>query len=137
MNFNDVDKYYNNKMNEITKQIDIHKELYYVFSETNNTVEIYVDENKKIKAEFAIIGMYNIPMSIWYWGWNIAFINKNLIKPLSNVKNFITVLNKDYDKFNPKEAEVLHYILSNGNYYISNKNLEKVIKIALYLTKGL
>lgn len=129
---------YNNSKEHIEKKIDINKDYEYAFSD-ENIVEMYLDGKLKMKAEYNIIGLYNIPLSIWYWGWNIAFINKNLINATIKIKEFLNVINdnKEYSKFNKTEIEELHYVLSNDNFYISSTNIDKIIKLALYLTKGI
>ena len=126
---------YNLLKENISKKIDITKNYDYVFE--NNIVELYLDDKLKLKAEYNIIGMYNIPMSVWYWGWNIAFVNKKLLESIKPIKAFETILNKDYAKFDKIEAEELHYLVSNDNFYVSGKNVDKIIKLALYLTKAI
>jgi len=124
---------YNSLKENISKKIDITKNYDYAFND--NIVELYLDDKLKLKAEYNVLGMYNIPMSIWYWGWNIAFVNKKLIESIKAVKEFENNLNKNYAKFDKVEAEELHYLVSNDNFYISGKNVDKVIKLALNLTK--
>jgi hypothetical protein len=135
---NKANEYYDTQLSKISKYIDTESNLDYAFSENEDKiVEIYVDGKLKLKAEYGVIGVYNIPMSIWYWGWNIAFINKNLIELLDIIRKFSGDLLDDPKKFQNKEAEELHYLVSNGNFYISSKNIEKIIKLSLYLTKSL
>ena len=130
---------YNNLKETIEKKIDIDKDYEYVFTD-ENIVEMYLDGKLKLKAEYNIIGLYNIPLSVWYWGWNIAFVNKNLTVTINKIKEFLNIITKDtssYSKFNKIEIEELHYVLSNDNFYISSSNIDKIIKLALYLTKGI
>lgn len=138
--FTDINNHYNILKNNISKSIDISKDFDYVFSNDNNIdiVEIYFDGKIKIKAEYNFIGMFNIPFSIWYWSWNIAFINKNLIKEMLPVKNFSKsmILEKNYYKYNKKNTDELYYITSNDNFYISHKNIDKILKLVLFLTKS-
>lgn len=102
----------------------------------DNVIEILFKDKLVLKGEYCVLGLYNIQLSLWYWSWNIAFINKKLTKkPISNIKNYIDVINKNYDKFNVVDVEMLHYLLSNDNFYISNDNINKLIKLGLYLTK--
>jgi len=131
--------YYNKINNEISQKIDLKKNYSYNFVDENdmNIVEIYMDKKLKLRAEYNIVGLYNIPLSIWYWSWNIAFLNKKLFKELDKIKTFTKSLNDNFDKFDSKEAEELHYLLNNDNYYISSGNIERIIKIILYITKGL
>jgi len=137
-NFNEqITKFYSNAKSNIINKIDISKDYEFVFLEENNMniVEFYLNKKLKLRAEYNILGLYNMPLSIWYWSWNIAFINKNLI--VNSLKDFVNVLDKNYSKFDPKEAEELYYLFSNDNFYISAKNIDKLIKVSLFLTQGL
>lgn len=129
---------YYNKL-EMGNVVDLKQNYNFNFVEENNKniVEIYIGKKLKLKAEYNIAGLYNIPLSVWYWSWDIAFINKNLFKELNKVKEFTEKLNIDFDQYDPKEAEEMHYLLTNGNYYISSSNIDKLIKLILYITKGL
>lgn len=131
--------YYNNINKEMSQKIDLKQNYNFNFIEENNKniVEIYADKKLKLKAEYNIVGLYNIPLSIWYWSWNIAFLNKDLFTELGKIKMFSKSLDDKFDQFDTKEAEELHYLLANDNYYISSGNIEKLIKIVLYITKGL
>lgn len=134
--YNICNNNYNVLLDNITKKIDITKDYDYVFVD-DNIVEMYLDDKLKFKAEYGILGMYNIPVSVWYWSWNIAFINKKLTKNTDEIKEFAVTLNKDYAKFDKTEVEKLHYLVSNDNFYISGKNVDKLIKLSLYLTKAI
>jgi len=142
-NLNDINdkiiEYFNSMQKEISNKMDIMKDYDYEFYEENNNhiVNIFLKGKLKLKAEYNIIGLYNIPMSVWYWGWNIAFINKNLIKDLDKVKDFINIINNEYKNFDKLLAEELFYILTNGNFYISYDKINIIIKLTLYLTKTL
>ena len=134
-----VNKYYNTSKSNIIKKMDIGRDYEFNFVEENNMniVELYLDKKLKLRAEYSIIGLYNIPVSIWYWSWNIAFINKETIKDVHDkLKKFVNILNKNYKEFDMKEAEELHYLFSNDNFYISANNIDKLIKIVLYLMNG-
>jgi hypothetical protein len=133
-----VNNYYNTTKTNIIKKMDIGKNYDFNFVEENNMniVELYLDKKLKVRAEYNIIGLYNVPLSVWYWSWNIAFINKNVIKDVNKLKNFANTLNTNYDKFDMKEAEELYYLFSNDNFYISGSNIDKLIKIVLYLMNG-
>lgn len=140
--FDNINSYYNSTNDDMQKKVHNlnNKNNYeYVFSKNDDmqTVEIYLDNKFVLKAEYVILGLYNIQLSMWYWSWNIAFINKKLTElPINKIKSFINVLNDNYDKFNKVDAEMLHYLISNDNFYISNNNIDKIIKLGLYLTKS-
>ena len=132
-----INNYFNDQKGQISKKLDINKDYEFIFGDNDNVVEIYLNGKLKLKAEYNTIGLYNIPLSVWYWAWNISFINKNLIKDVLKIKDYVNVIDKDYNKFNNLEAEELHYVLSNDNFYVSGDNIDKIIKLALFLTKGI
>ena len=139
--FDTINSYYNSVNTDIQKKItslNNKKNYEYVFSKKSDIpiVEVYLDNKFILKGEYCILGLYNIQLSVWYWSWNIAFINKKLIElPTKKIKNFIGEINDNYKKFNNEEAELMYYLLSNDNFYISSKHIEKIVKLSLYLTK--
>jgi hypothetical protein len=135
---NDINKHYSVLKEKISKKIELDNDFEYIFTEQNNyhTVEIVLEGQVKIKGEYNIVGMYNIPLSVWYWGWNIAFINKKLIEKLDNIKNFLDSLEENFKDLNGKEAEEIHYLLSNDNFYTTSENIDKLIKLVLYITNA-
>lgn len=137
--YNQAVEYYNKISVDISKKIQLDQNYTFNFVEENNMhiVEIFIDDKLKIKAEYNIVGLYNIPLSMWYWSWNIAFLNKKLYKELDKIRNFAKTLNNNFDQYDSKEAEELHYLLANDNYYISSGNIDRLIKVILYITKGL
>jgi hypothetical protein len=141
--FDTINSYYNSVNTDIQKKItnlNNKKNYEYIFSKKSDThtVEVYLDNKLILKGEYCILGLYNIQLSVWYWSWNIAFINKKLIElPINKIKNFIGEINDNYKKFNNEEAELMHYLLSNDNFYISSKHIEKLVKLSLYLTKSI
>lgn len=130
-----VNTHYIKLKKDIEKKIELDKPYEYVFDK--NYVELYLDGKFCMKCEYGIMGMYNIGNSIWYWGWGISFIDFSLVKFLDNVTNFEKILDKEYSKFDRVEAEELHYVITNSSFYISNNNIDKIIRLCLYLTKGL
>ena len=141
--FNTTNSYYNSINNDMQNKVtnlNNKKNYEYIFSKNNNvhTVEVYLDNKFILKGEYCILGLYNIQLSVWYWSWNMIFVNKKLIElPINKIKNFIEEINDNYKKFDNKEVELLHYLLTNNNFYISLSNIEKIIKLSLYLTKSI
>ena len=135
----EVDNYYENALQIMKKKIDLSVNYDFKFSEENDSyiVELYKKDKLKLRAEYSVVGVYNIPLSVWYWAWNIAFINKSLIINQDNIKVFLNRLEQEYSSFDPVEAEDYYYLLNNPNFYISDENINKIIKLVLYLTKGL
>ncbi len=141
--FDKINSYYisiNDDIQNKVKGLNNKNNYEYVFTKNDDTqlIEVYLDDKFVLKAEYAILGLYNIQLSMWYWSWNIAFINKKLIElPTKKIKNFIDIINDNYDKFDKVDVETLHYLISNDNFYISNNNIDKIIKLSLYLTNGI
>ena len=138
-----VDNYFKNIKDDIQKKLDITKEYQYNFVEENglNIIEISIDNKIKLRAEYNIIGLYNIPLSIWYWGYSLEFVNRKLLDKLQIIKEFSKKLEindkNNNGEFKPVELEELYFITSNNNFYCSSQNIDKIIKIVLYLTKGI
>jgi hypothetical protein len=112
----------------------------FTFSKNNSDqiVEVYLDNKLIMKGEYCTLGLYNIQLSVWYWSWNLVFLNKKLTElPIKKIKNFINEINDNYKKFDSEEAELMHYLLSNDNFFISFNHIEKLIKLSLYLTKSI
>lgn len=135
-----VEKYYHENNDNMGAKIDglDNKNNYKYHFQKNNLVEVYLGDKLVMKGEYCTLGLYSIQLSVWYWSWAIAFINKQLIElPLEKVKKFVDVIDNKYEEFNKKEVEMLHYLVSNNNFYISNDKIDKIIKLGLYLTKSI
>ena len=89
---NEIMSSFDLKHKNINKYGIYHNNKYkYKFSYDKNKdvhiLEIYDEKlNKKIKAEYDTIGIYNIIRKVWYWAWNIDMIDLNLSKKSKNVK---------------------------------------------------
>jgi len=131
-----VDAFYNKlklKFDKFLDTTDTTLEYKYVFSKHSPNVSIYLGDKLKLKAEYSIIGTYNIGTSIWYWAWNMAFINHSLTTDVIKLKTY----NIQDLKLQSKEHEKVDYLLTNGYFYISSKNIAKLIKIVTYILKPL
>ena len=86
--FKNMNSHYDNLKKKISKKINIDEKLDFIFNEDSNlyTVDIMINNKLIMKAEYSIIGMYNLPLSIWYWGWAIDFVNHKLTQNLKPVK---------------------------------------------------
>lgn len=137
-----INEYFIKRKNEINKIFDPDKNYNYkMYSGDTHIIEIY-DNNKMIlKAEYDLIGIYNIFNSIWYWAWNIQFVDRSLAKNSEKVKKFAKELNDKYDDYlknnKMKVLDNYYYICKNGNFYTSSDNILKMIKLMMYLTDGL
>jgi len=134
-----VNDYYNKHKDDIAKKIQLSDKYEFVFAVNNDVdiVEVYLDGKVKMRAEYNIIGMYNIALSVWYWGWNIAFVNKKLIENIVPIKEFVGTLTKQYMSFGKGEADELHYILTNDNFYVSGEHIDKMMRFVLYQANGI
>lgn len=140
--FDAIDSYYseiNDDMQQKFSELNNKNNYEYVFSKNDDVhiVEVYLKSKFVLKAEYCILGLYNLQSSVWYWSWNEAFVNKQLVElPIDKIKNFVDVIDRDYEEFDKVDVEMLHYLISNGNFYLSSGNIGKIIKLSLYLTKS-
>lgn len=138
--YDKVEKYYQKSMKRVEKNLDPQKNYnykFYVDHHNKNIVEIFEGEKFVLKAEYDLAGIYNFYNSVWYWGWNIDVVNRTLVDRSKVIKEFSNYLKKNYEKFDGVEAEELYFRTSNGNFFTSKKNIAKIVKLALYLTKSL
>jgi len=141
MMFSKINNYYQQQKEYMKKIINIKKihRFKLMKDEYNNNyiIEIYYKDKLKLRAKYNVIGMYNIINSVWYWSWNISNIDKQLITNSLKIKEFSEELNNNYSKYNKTEIDELYYLTSNGNFYIDGDNIKKLIKIALFINKGI
>jgi hypothetical protein len=131
-----INNNYNKLKKDISQKIKLDKKYDFIFDEDNNKniVELKLDNKVKLKGEYNIVGLYNSTLSIWYWGWNIAFINKSKLIDKEKIKEFKKLIEDNY--FNDINIEELYYLVSNDNFYISEINMNNLIKLILYLIDG-
>lgn len=130
--YSKMEDYYKSQKELIKKKYDTEKNYTYQINE--NIIELHDKDKLVLRAEYQLIGIYNIISSIWVWGWNIQFVNKNLISLSEKIKEFPEKLMKE--KNNSREIDDLYYITSNGNFYTSPNNVEKIAKFALHYLEG-
>ena len=129
------------KQKKISKIFDINKKYKYKFKfDRNNNkhiIEVFDTKGKLLlRSNYENIGIYNNLLSNWYWGWNISMIDKNLIKNNKKLKDEADKIKNNYEDYNSKEADILHYYLDNGNFMIQPSNIPYIIKIAMYYLKS-
>lgn len=130
--YSKIDKYYNSQKELMNKKFDTDKN--YTYQVNNNIIELFDNDKLIIKGEYQIVGIYNLISSIWVWGWNIQIVNRKLVSSSEKIKEFSEELMKE--KKNSQEIDELYYITSNGNFYTSPNNIEKITKVALYYLEG-
>ena len=132
---NKVQNYYEKQQREYSKKFDLSKSYAsktYVDNNGNHIIELIHDNKVKLKAEYELIGMYNITNSMWYWGWAIDLADKNLIKTSRKMRDFPDFIKRNMDKFSPKESEDLFFKTDMANYYTDTNEIDKLIKVVLY-----
>ncbi|AYV82021.1 MAG: hypothetical protein Homavirus2_25 [Homavirus sp.] len=135
-----IDKYFNEKKKEISERFDPDKNYSYKLQKDDNGafyIELYDDNKLILKAEYDLMGMYNMFNSVWYWAHNIQFIDRNMAKKSQEIKGFAKELKENYDNYDSVELEAYYYMCKNGNFYASSNNVLKMVKLMLYVTNGL
>jgi hypothetical protein len=66
----------------------------------------------------------------------LQFINQKLAIKSLETKEFANELKENYKKYNQVENDAYYYICNNGNFYTSSTNVMKMVKLMLYITKG-
>ena len=137
-----INKYFEKKKNKIKKYNINEKENYkfkfeYDKNKNSHLVEIYDKKlNLKIKAEYDTVGIYNIMRKVWYWAWNISMIDLNLSKNSLKIKELKNDILKNYNKYDSKELDILHYYVDNDNFMTNYNKTDLLSKIALYYLQG-
>jgi len=132
---NNVDAYYNKMKNSIADKIDIDKDYNYQID--HNIINVMHDNKIVLKAKFTFLGSYNIINSIWYWGWNMDIVNKELTKKLDVLKDFVDEIKNNKYKFNTLQQQNLFFRFNSGYFYTNIKNINNLSKLVLYLCKSI
>jgi len=102
--------------------------------ENEHIVDVYKNDKLLLRASYEILGCYNIICSMWIWGWSLSYVEKNLVKNTKTAaKNLYKILsNGDITK----DTEEYLYYLSNPSFFISHKNLNKLLNFGVYMTES-
>ena len=68
----EVERYYDKQKSRYSDKIDGSKAYdsnMYVDDNGRHVVELVYGGKVRFKAEYELIGMYNVANSMWYWGW--------------------------------------------------------------------
>lgn len=103
----------------------------YKYDYDDDIVIVKKDNNIKYKFKYLFIGLYNTQHNIWYWCWNVPFINKKFTTIKYDIKELKNYLTDNFSYFNPKEADEYYYYVSNKSFYLKNDNVYKLIEIAM------
>lgn len=138
--FDKVLKNHKNKKEEFEKIVNINKNIKFNFiTEPNKKIiEIIDDKTNKplLKAYHRTIGIYNIVNSIWYWAWNIDFIDKSAIIDKSKFTSLEKNIKNNYYKDNSKDIDELYFYITNNNFYMTQDRISNLIKVILYIEDG-
>lgn len=143
----EIDRYVNNRRQDskLSDSVDYHFNFMYT-DEGEHMVDVYRDKKHVLRATYEILGCYNIVCSIWVWGYNISQVEKDLTESSRRVKQFANDLAEstvsDDGQTSPsrpltKTMEEYIYYSRNPSFFVSYKNLDRVLRLGLYVTKGL
>lgn len=134
----DINEYYQKQKEIISKKYNTENQYNYKFSKKNTKdyIELYNGTELVMKAEYELMGIYNIFNSVWYWAYNIEAVDRNLTKESEKIKEFSTSLLKNIKDYDKIEAEYYRFLSNNGNFFISSSKIMRIIKFMLYVTKG-
>jgi len=101
------------------------------YSKKNDKNVIYI-ENKKynIKAEYQILGLLDMNTNIWTWGYDLRFIERDLIKSSKKIRKNVRIL-----EIKNMNEENLYY-LNNSSFSINIEKMDFFIKLLLYYSDG-
>ena len=135
-----IDNYYI-KSNDIGEILKKKYQKYNIEKDIINN-QIIISNNKKIILKFTyyFVGSYDINNSLWIWTINNFLLDnknksftKNLIDFKQNLKNnFNMYKNTPTDVF-----EKYIYYLSNDICYIKSSNILDIMKLNMYILKGI
>jgi hypothetical protein len=137
--YKQVQKYYEKKSDNFSKKVDLTK---FYDSET------YVDKNNKhilelkngnktiMKAEYELLGFYNIINSSWYWGYASELVDRSIIKDSKKIRDFPKYVKDNYEDFDKREAEDLYFKTSSPSFFMNVKSIEKYKSSASLLSKS-
>jgi hypothetical protein len=135
-----IETYYKKQYDYFNKILK-YSDYEFIFSYINDKhiVDIYINKNnnkkKILKAEYEVLGCYNIISSIWTWSWALSMIEKNLSSNSKKILDYGIKL-KNNKKTNSEIQKNIYY-LTNPSFYISDKNLLELYKLSIYITKNL
>jgi hypothetical protein len=140
--FTKVETYFKTQKNKMKNKIHINDHSSFIFTKDksdNYVIEVHDTKSDSIifKGHYDIIGVFNIHNSVWYWGWNIELVDKKVTDRSKIVRKFANHIKDNINEFSPKEADELYFKTSNGNFYTKLENILPLVKLTMYLTKGI
>src|SRR5690606_7475081 len=96
-----ISRYYDDMFDTVKDMYDPDKKYNYVLSKDpadRNIVAVIDDNNQVIfKGIYQVIGIYNFFNSVWYWGYNVQFVDRALTEGVKVVKQLVPFLFDNYD----------------------------------------
>lgn len=142
---NKIEKYFNLKRKEIISIVDLDKLNKYNVDvvkyddklHNGNIIELSDKNNhsNRFLSTYFIAGYYNIITSTWIWAWANPYLEKNLADKLKNKikdNSLIGQIRKDVNK-----KELYNYFSTEDTFFISNKNIDELMKFILFVSNGL
>jgi hypothetical protein len=130
-----INHYYEHKEKKISKILDLNDNfqcLTYTDNNGNHILELIKNDKLILKAEYQLIGFYNIINSLWYWGWGIDMVDRSLVKDVEKIKTFPNYIKNNMNIFDHKEVEKLHFRTENSSFFMDIKKVIELIKLAIY-----
>jgi hypothetical protein len=99
-------------------------------------IELYHEHNLVFKSHYNIIGMYNNVINIWYWGFILDYVNKNVFIKKKILIQSIEYLMENENNIHIQSLEDLLFRLNNDSIYMNNiNNIIPTIEYLLYFIK--
>jgi hypothetical protein len=132
-----VNKYYENKKKDYAKLIDMGKSYDSKTYKKNDKHIIELKHGGKLifKAEYQLLGFYNIINSSWYWGYASELSDRSLIQTSISMKSFGEYIKKNLDDFEPVQADDLYFKTSTNSFFSNLDNISQLVKTSMYNLK--
>ena len=106
----------------------------------NNQIIITNNKNKVIlKFYYYFVGSYDIDHSLWIWTINNFLLDKKHKSYVKDLMNFKENFKNNFDKYKKTPTEYFEkylYYLSNDVCYIKSSNILDIMKLNMYILKG-
>lgn len=124
---------FSEKEKQFEKKIDPNKEYRYQYTQVDNEFVIEAYNGKQIvyRAIYDRIGTFDLYSGVWRWAWCNSMIDKTLAEKSKKVKEFAQKIEKNYSKYDFKEADRYHFYSDNGYFYISKDNIPELIEMSI------
>lgn len=137
----EVDNYYKEQKDNIEKiykgRIISTVEFNEIVGEEKHLVTLSEKNSMIASAEYSYMGIYDKTIGMWKWAWGFPYIDPILRADADKVRDFQNEIKKIYSNEDAIEYEQLYYMTKNSYFFIKKTDILKLIKLMLYITKGL